>query len=138
MKGIARLAIVTAVAGVAFVVALVSFHQVPARECQMSGVRDSSYDFRLEERPEVNVTTYHLLVTHNGRPVEGATVCMRADMGGLGRMSGMGVSNVGREVDPGRYEVDVRLEMSGHWDGRAIVEERGGRAVVKPLAIEVS
>jgi len=137
MKGIARLLLVTGVAVVAFTVALASFRQVPARECQMDGVGDASYEVTLEEPPEVNVTVYHLLVKHNGRPVTGAQVCMRADMGGLGRMSGMGASNVAREVAPGRYEVGIRLEMSGHWGGRAVVAEPGRRAAVKPLSIEV-
>jgi hypothetical protein len=138
MRGIARLVFVAGIAIVAFVVALISFRQVPAKECQMSAVRDPSYHVQLEEQPEVNLTTYHVRVTRNDRVVEGALVCMRADMGGLGNMSGMGASNVGRQVGPGRYEVPIRLEMGGHWGGIVIVSEKGRRPVGTPLSLEVT
>ena len=138
MRGISRLVFVAAVAMASFVVALISFRQPPASECQMESVLDPSYQVRLEEAPEVNLTMYHLLVTRDSVPVEGALVCMRLDMGGRGNMSGMAASNVAREVSPGRYEVAVRLVMTGPWRGSAIVTEPGRRAVNIPLDIEVS
>jgi hypothetical protein len=138
MRGIARLIFVTGVAVVAFVVALLSFRQVPASECQMDAVSDPAYQAQLEEQPKVNLTTYHVLVTHDDVPVQGAQVCMRADMGGPGRMPGMGTSNLGREVAPGRYEVPVRLIMGGPWQVTVIASERARIPVAMSLLIEVT
>ncbi len=138
MRGIGRLLFVTVVALVSFVVALVNFRQPPASECQMESIRDPSYEVRIEEPPEVNTSTYHLLVTKDGEPLSGALVCMRVDMGGRGNMSGMGTSNVAREVSPGRYEIAIRLVMAGYWRGAVIVNEPGLKAVAVPLEIDVS
>jgi hypothetical protein len=137
VRGIGRLLFVTGVAVVSFVFALVNFRQPPVEECQMESIRDSSYEVQLEEPPEVNQTVYHLLVTRGDGPVTGAQVCMRLDMGGRGNMSGMGASNVAREVSAGRYEIAIRLVMSGYWRGAVIVMEPGQRAVGIPLEIEV-
>ncbi|MDQ6727789.1 MAG: FixH family protein [Actinomycetota bacterium] len=125
------------VALVAFVLALVNFKQVPARECQMEAVSDSSYAVEFVTPLSVDATTQTIRVTHNGAPVTGAQVCMRADMGGIGRMSGMGVSNVAQETAPGVYDVPVRFEMGGHWDGTVIVARPSGKAVRIPAPIEV-
>jgi hypothetical protein len=86
----------------------------------------------------VNVSTYHLLVSRSGRPVTGARVCMRLDMGGRGNMSGMGASNVAREVGPGRYEISIRLVMAGYWRGAVIVTEGERKPVSIPLEIDVN
>lgn len=103
----------------------------------MAAGTDPSYSARLVEPPAVNATSYHLAVMHDGAPVEGATVCIRADMGGTGGMSGMGASNVAREVDPGIYEVAIMFPMGGRWRGRIVVQEPGHGAVSTPLAITV-
>ena len=129
---------VTAVAAVSFVVALVNFRQPPASECQMESVRDPAYQVQFEESPEVNLTVYHLLVTKGGSPVTDAQVCMRLDMGGRGNMSGMGASNVAREVSPGRYEIPIRLVMAGYWRGMVIVSEPDRKPVGIPLEIDVA
>ncbi len=138
VRGIGRLLFVSAVALVSFVVALVNFRQPPASECQMESIRDRSYEVQLEEPPEVNTSTYHLLVTKDGDPVSGALVCMRVDMGGRGNMSGMGASNVASEVSPGRYEIAIRLVMAGYWRGVVIVAEPGLEPVAIPLELDVS
>lgn len=138
MRGIARLLLVAGIAVGSFVVALVNYRDPPPRECRMSAVSDPSYEVRFEEQPSVNLTTYHLLVTHDGQPVDGAQVCMRADMGGSGNMSGMGVSNLAHEVAPGRYELSIRLEMGGHWQGVAIITEPGRRPASTPLVLQVT
>src|SRR3990170_3209483 len=111
---------VSALAVLAFVLALVNFKQVPARECQMDAVTDESYAVEFLTPFSVDPTTHILRVTRDGVPVIGAQVCMRADMGGMGRMSGMGISNVAQEIEPGVYEVPVRFEMGGHWNGTVI------------------
>ena len=138
MRGIGRLVFVSGVAIASFVAAVISFREPPASECQMAAVSNPAYEVRLEEAPEVNLTSYHLLVTRNDQPVQGAVVCMRLDMGGRGNMSGMAASNVAREVSPGRYEVEVRLVMSGPWQGTTIVTEPGQRPVSIPMNVEVS
>ena len=138
MRGIGRLLFVSGVALASFVVALVNFRQPPASECQMESVRDPSYEVQIEEAPEVNLTVYHLLVTRDGEPVTDAQVCMRVDMGGRGNMSGMGASNVAREVSPGRYEISIRLVMAGYWRGAVIVDEGEGKPVGIPLELDVS
>lgn len=137
MRGIGRLVLVAGMAVASFVVALISFRQPPASECQMKSVADPAYEVQLEEPPEVNTTTYHLVVTRDDRPVAGAVVCMRLDMGGRGNMSGMAASNVAREVSPGRYEVAIRLVMAGYWRGIVIVDDDTGEPVGMPLEITV-
>ena len=138
MRGISRLVVVAAIAVLAFGVALVSFREPPASECQMEATANPAYRARLEEPPDVNQTVYHLLVTRGDQPVLGAKVCMRADMGGLGGMSGMGTSNVAREVAPGRYEVAIRFEMSGFWRSTVIVDDGRGKPVTIPFDVRVS
>ena len=138
MRGIGRLLLVTGMAAVSFVVALISFRQPPASECQMKSVTDPAYQIRLEEQPEVNTSTYHIAVTRDGRPVTGALVCMRVDMGGRGNMSGMAASNVAEEVAPGRYRIAIRLVMSGYWRGIVIIDDESGDPVGIPLELEVS
>jgi YtkA-like len=130
--------VVAGIAVIAFAVALVSFREPPARECQMDSTANAAYAARLEEAPDVNLSLYHVIVTRNGQPVQGATVCMRADMGGAGNMPGMGVSNLAREVGPGRYEVSIQFQMSGFWRSTVVVDEGRGKAVAIPFDIRVS
>ena len=129
---------VSAIAVIAFGVALVSFREPPFSECKVDSTSNPAYEVRLEEPPDVNLTLYHLLVSRGGQPVRGAKVCMRADMGGLGGMSGMGTSNAAREVSPGRYEISIRFEMSGFWQSTVIVDDGRGRPVSIPFDIRVS
>jgi len=119
------------------VVALVSFKEVPAKECQMDAVADPSFAVEFVNPLSVEPTTQTLRITRNGAPVTGAQVCLRADMGGIGRMSGMGVSDVAREAAPGEYDVPVRFEMGGRWDGTVIVARPGAKPVRIPVPIEV-
>ena len=137
MRGIWRLTLVSVLAVVAFVVALVNFRQVPARECQMDAVEDASFSVDFLTPFSVDPTTHTLRVTRDGAPVTGAQVCMRADMGGMGGMSGMGISNVANETAPGVYDVPVRFEMGGYWDGTVIVSTGTRKPVEIPVPIEV-
>ena len=129
---------VAVIAVLAFGVALVSFREPPASECQMDATANRHYGARVEEPPDVNRTVYHLVVTRRDQPVRGAKVCMRADMGGLGGMSGMGTSNVARQVGPGRYQVAIRFEMSGFWRSTVIVDDGQGKPVAIPFDLRVS
>ncbi len=137
MRGIWRLGLVSALAVLAFVIALVNFKTVPARECQMDAVEDPSFSVEFLTPFSVDPTTHTVRVTRDGAPVTGAQVCMRADMGGMGRMSGMGISNVGQETSPGVYDVPVRFEMGGHWNGTVIVTHGPRKPVEIPIPIEV-
>jgi len=137
MRGIWRLVLVSGLAVLAFVVALVNFRQVPARECQIDAVSDDSYAVEFLTPFSVDPTTHTLRVTRDGALVTGAQVCMRADMGGMGRMSGMGISNVAQEREPGVYDVPVRFEMGGHWNGTVIVTHGPRKPVEIPIPIEV-
>jgi hypothetical protein len=100
----------------------------------MKSVVDSSYQVQIGGTAHVNTQTYRLLVTRHDRPVTGAQVCMRLDMGGPGRMPGMVASNVAQEVAPGRYQIPIRLAMAGPWRGRVVVDESGREPVAIPLA----
>lgn len=134
-----RLGVVTALAAAAFAFALASFETVPVKECQMDGVEDDAYQVSFAQPPSVDMTSHEITVTRGGAPVSRAQVCMRADMGGPGRMSGMGVSDQANEISPGRYEVPVRFMMSGHWRATVIVKERGRNQAVRvslPLRVE--
>ncbi len=132
MRGIWRLTLVAVLAVASFGIALVNFRQVPARECQADAVRDSSYQVEFLTPFSVDPTTHSFRVTRDGQPVTGAEVCMRADMGGMGGMSGMGISDVARETEPGVYDVPIRYEMGGFWNGTVIVKS----GVRKPVKID--
>ncbi|MDP8993286.1 MAG: FixH family protein [Actinomycetota bacterium] len=137
MTGIWRLSAVAMLAMVAFGVAVVSFKEVPAKECQMDSVRDAAYKAEFLEKPTVDLTSHDIAVTRAGTPVSGAQVCMRADMGGPGNMSGMGVSDEAREVSDGRYRVPVRFEMGGHWNATVVVAEPRKEPVRIQMALQV-
>lgn len=137
MRGIWRLTLVSALAVLAFGVALVNFKQVPARECQVEAVTDASYAVEFLTPFSVDPTTQTIRVTRDGEPVTGAQVCMRADMGGMGRMSGMGVSDVALETGPGVYDVPVRFEMGGMWNGTVIVTNGARKPVRVTVPIDV-
>ncbi len=134
-----RLGVVALLAAAAFAFAIASFETVPAEECQMDGVEDGAYRVSFVQPPTVDLTRHEITVTRAGAPVSRAQVCMRADMGGPGRMSGMGVSDEAKEISPGRYEVPVRFMMSGHWRANVIVKERARKEAVRvslPLRVE--
>jgi hypothetical protein len=136
MMGITRLLLVGALAVVGFVVATFAFKQVPFSECQADANRDSSYKLAIEPNPNVDIVNYQLRVTEDGDPVEDAEVCLRADMGGPGNMSGMGTSAVARDSGPGVYDITIRFEMGGHWNVVALVRPPGGDTIEVPFAVQ--
>jgi len=132
------LGVVTALAVAAFGVALVTFKSVPLKECQIEAVEDGAYQVSFAEPPSVNLTSHELRVTRAGEPVHGAQVCLRADMGGAGKMSGMGVSDEAHEISGGRYELPVRFMMSGPWRANVIVKAPHSKAAVRvPITLDV-
>ncbi len=137
MMGISRVLFVGALAVVGFVVALFAFRDVPFSECQAQAELNPAYQVTLEPSPpSVDTMMYVLKVTENGKPVSGADVCMRADMGGAGNMSGMGTSAEAKEMNPGVYHVMIRFEMSGHWEVVTMVRKPGAPPVQIPFGVE--
>jgi hypothetical protein len=138
MTGISRLLVVAAVSVAAFVAALNTFGKAAADACVAKAPIDRSYKVHIQGPVNVDTTRYKLTVSHRGRPVTGARVCLSADMGGSGGMSGMSVDNSGSEVQPGVYEVPVRFIMSGPWHGAVLVRQTGKPAVQLPIELEVA
>lgn len=132
-----RLSIVGVFGVVAFLVAINKLNQPPFSACQQIPPRDQTFSANIVEDPTVTLTRYHLRVSQDGRPVTGARVCMRADMGGAGGMSGMGLNQVATEVGPGNYEVPVRFVMGGFWRGTVVIEPRNKNAVGVPIQLNV-
>jgi hypothetical protein len=56
----------------------------------------------------------------------------------MGGMSAMGVSDEAEEVSPGVYEVAVRFEMAGTWDGVILVNDGSREPVAVPLSFDVA
>jgi hypothetical protein len=53
-------------------------------------------------------------------------------------MSAMGVSDEAEEVSPGVYEVAVRFEMAGPWDGIVLINDGSREPVAVPLSFDVA
>lgn len=134
MRGIRRLLLLAGVAMVAFAAALFTFDDGAQQGCATETEPDPAYAVALQDPPSTGEVAYRLSVTRNGEPVTGARVCLSAAMGGI---SGMGVSDDAVEVDAGVYEVEVRFEMAGPWDGTVLVNEGGEESVAVPLSFRV-
>lgn len=135
MQGIRRLLVLAAVAVAAFAFALFSFDEGAEAGCALEATTDLAYAVALETAPSTQASTYRLSLTRDGVAVTGAQVCLRAEMTG---MSAMGVSDDAVEVEPGVYEVAVRFEMAGPWNGTALVQAGGAESVAVPLAFDVT
>lgn len=127
--GVAALVVV-----VALVVALVVFKGGGgASACPDIGRSDSAYAAELvSPAPRMGQQTYELAITRSGSPIEGAVVCLGANMS-----DDMSVDGKARALGPGRYEVDVDFNMEGRWDGIVLVTEGSDDPVSIPLSIEV-
>lgn len=135
MRGIRRLLLLAGLAVVAFAAALFTFDDGAQQGCATETEPDPAYAVALQNSPSTGEVAYRLSVTRNGEPITGAQVCLSAAMGG---MSGMGVSDDAVEVDPGVYEVEVRFEMAGPWDGTVLVSDGGPESVAIPLSFRVT
>jgi len=138
VRNIWRLSIVFVIGVASFLVAINRLNQPPFSTCQQEAKLDPSYSATVDEVPSVVIAKYHLTVTHNGEPVDRARVCMRADMGGAGGMSGMGVISQAIPVAPGSYEVPVRFIMPGPWQGAVLIQRSEGNNVEVPIRVSVS
>jgi len=137
VRNIWRLSIVFVVGVAAFIVAINKLNQPPFSSCQQASHPDPTYAASIDEDPSVVLTKYHLTVAQNGAPVERAKVCLRADMGGAGGMSGMGVTSAATPLGSGKYEVPVRFVMGGPWQGAVLIQRQGGDTVEVPIRVTV-
>ena len=134
-QGVRRILVLAALAVAAFGAAIVTLADDARRGCVADAQRDPSYQAKLLGPIEVEKTDYELEVTHEGKPVEGAKICASVAMRG---MSGMAVSDVADEVQPGLYRVEIILTMSGAWKGNILVTEEGKPPASVPLTFNVS
>ncbi len=82
----------------------------------------------------VDRTRHDLVVTHAGAPVTGTALCVNTEMIG---MSGMGYSDKGREVAPGRYQFGFRFGMAGTYRGNVVVDSKGNEVSI-PMTFKVA
>ncbi|MEX0658562.1 MAG: FixH family protein [Egibacteraceae bacterium] len=76
--------------------------------------------------PRLEGTAFAVRVTHEGEPVTGADVQVRADMDGHAHE---GITATATEVDPGHYETgEQRFPMRGGWIGQVSVSGAEGSA----------
>lgn len=129
-----RVAASAAVATVAFVVAVVVLHDDARRGCVSEGTGDAAYAAALEPPVGTGSGPRTLVVTEDGRPLSGGTVCLTATMAGMPAMSAAGRA---RPVAPGRYRLSIELPMPGRWEGTVLVRRRGGRTVGIPVSFQV-
>lgn len=74
--------------------------------------------------PRLEGTAFAVRVTHDGEPVTGADVVVRADMDGHAHE---GMSATASEVDPGLYQTDEQpFPMRGDWIGQVSVSGDDG------------
>jgi hypothetical protein len=110
----------------------------PCRVNDVVPVEEAGYEVTVATEPDPpapNGTTFQVVVQRDGEPVEGATVCMSADMSA---MSHSGVSAEADEVGPGSYELAVKFGMRGQWSGGVLVIEPGeATAASMPLSFDV-
>ena len=94
---------------------------------------DGAYASAFEGDVTMDADKHTLVVTRDGKPVTGASVCVDTAMVG---MTSMHYSERGREVAPGRYEVPVKFEMEGTYRGNVVTEVPDGSILV-PLTVKV-
>ena len=101
------------------------------------GEPDPSYSVTVQsdpDPPKAEATEFRLTVRREGRPVAGATVCVRVNMPD---MQHRGVSTVAREASAGTYEGRLRFSMTGGWEGSITIAEPGRPPVSVPIALAV-
>lgn len=135
MRRLWRLMLIGAVAVAAFALALGRFSEAAEKGCTQRVRPDDAYSVAWNTDPRTDLSSYRITVLRDGEPVSGARVCLNAYMVG---MSAMAVTDVGREVEPGVYEMRLTFEMGQTWAGQVLISEPGsGRLVGVPLRFPV-
>ncbi len=105
-----------------------------AKACPTTGTgTDGAYASSFEGDVTKNAKKHTLVMTRDGKPVTGASVCVNTAMVG---MTSMRYSTRGREIAPGRYEVPVKFEMAGTYRGN-VVTEVADDSILVPLTVKV-
>lgn len=125
----------SAVALVAFAVAIVVLADDARLGCAVDAQRDPAYQARLLDPIEIERTDYDVAITRDDQPITGAEVCASVAMTG---MEAMRVSDTAEEVAPGIYRVVLVLEMSGGWKGDIVITEEGKPPVSVPVRFAVT
>ena len=102
--------------------------------CDANASADPSYEVRIEEQPKVEAQTVTLAVTHNGKAVSDAKVCLYVDMSG---MSHPGTGGQAKHMSGGRYQVETKFSMRGPWAGAVTVAEPGKAVASVPVSFDV-
>lgn len=110
-----------------------TFSRPERRGCALAGQRDASYQARFKGPVSVDRARHDLVVTRNGSPLMGTHLCVNTEMIG---MSGMGYTDSGREVAPGRYQVAFRFGMVGTYRGNVVVDSNGDEISI-PMTFKV-
>lgn len=105
-----------------------------SKTCPHNAAADASYKGTFQGPQSTAQTTHVVMVTHNGQPVSGATVCVNTAMVG---MTSMHYSVKAAQVGPGRYQAPFRFEMVGTYRGN-VVTNVNGKAVSIPVSVYVS
>lgn len=140
------LLIVVALVAVAFVAAFFLFRGRSSDSGQdvtaqgagcADGTADPGYTVAMESEPnppQVEGTTFHLSVRHDGKAVSGAKVCVTADMT---EMHHAGINSVAKEASGGTYDTKLKFGMRGPYRASVVITEKGKAAVVVPLTFDV-
>jgi hypothetical protein len=134
MRWFWRLGIITLVAIASFILAIGRFSAAAEKSCAQRVARDPSLQVAWNEQPRTDLSLYRIRVTREGQPITDARVCLNTYMLG---MSAMAATDIGREVEPGTYELRLNFEMGDAWAGQVIVAEKGKPLAALPLTLEV-
>lgn len=130
-----RLGAVVAAAIAGFAAAIVHFtHAQTAQTCLGDYPRDSSYAAHFSGSVLMSQTNHTIVVTHNGRLVDGAQLCLDTWMQG---MSGMAMTANGTEQSSGHYQVPFQFAMGGPWQGDIVITTPNGQQVGVPVTFNV-
>ena len=102
--------------------------------CATNAAADPSYEVRIEEQPKVEAQTVTFALTHNGKAVSEAKVCLNVDMSG---MSHPGAGGQAKHMSDGHYQVETKFAMRGPWAGAVTVAEPGKAVASVPVSFEV-
>jgi hypothetical protein len=130
---VVRLGSVTALALAGAIAAFIVF-SLPGRQgCELAGQQNPSYRAHFVGPVSVTQTSHELMVTRGGAPVSPANLCINTEMVG---MSGMGYTNKGQALGPGRYRVNFQFGMAGEYTGNVVVGQ--GNQISIPVKVKVT
>ncbi len=127
-----RLLVVVVLSAVGFALAVNVLQANTRRDCVGNAPVAPPYGVRITPPARVDITTYSISVSEQGRPVTGARVCLVAAFG-----DGTSVKDEADEISPGTYEVSIEFELQGPWNASVLVEEPGKPGINVPTSFDV-